>query len=70
MAYLTDKIVKYKKLIKSSTSMILIIPTNWIHEMDWTRQTILKMSWRPGEEKIIINKSDREIDEEVSELVP
>ena len=61
MGYLTNKLVKKKKLQKLSTSYVLIIPTNWIEEMNWSRETILKVSWSPGDKKIIIEEDKPEI---------
>jgi len=58
MGYLKDKIIKRKKLLKSSESHVLIIPNNWINEMNWDRTMILKMIWRPDEHKIIITEDD------------
>jgi len=67
MGYLTNKIIKIKKLQKLSSSLVLIIPTNWIEEMNWDRNTLLKLSWHPDEEKIIVTKSENQNQENHAE---
>jgi len=59
MGYLKDKIVKYKRLQKLSTSLVMVIPKNWIDEMGWDRNTELQVSWHPEDEEIIIKKSKK-----------
>ena len=61
MGYLIDKIVKHKFLQKLSTSLVMVIPKNWIEEMGWDRNTELQMSWHPDDEEIIIKKSNKKI---------
>jgi len=58
MGYLKDKIVKHKRLQKLSTSLVMVIPKNWIEEMGWDTNTELQMSWHPEDEEIKIKKSN------------
>jgi hypothetical protein len=56
MTGLTDKILKKKHLIKSSNSMILIVPDTWIRALDWTQSTNLIMSIHADDKKIVISE--------------
>jgi len=74
MGYLKDKLVKKKRLQKLSTSYVVIIPNNWIEEMNWTREIMLDVIWRPDTEEIIVRKNldvvnvENVEDEKISEL--
>ena len=63
MGYLKDKIVKIKRLQKLSTSLVIVVPKNWIEEMNWDRNTNLEISWQPADEKIIIKKIEEKLTE-------
>jgi hypothetical protein len=67
MGYLKDKIIKFKKLQKlAASSLVIILPNNWLEEMNWTRQTILQVSWHPSDERIVIEPAD--IPEKINDL--
>jgi len=66
MGYLTNKIVKRKKLQKLSDSLVVVIPNNWIEEMGWNRCSILQVIWHPEDGTIIIKKIGEE-DEKIGE---
>jgi hypothetical protein len=72
MGYLIDKLIKYKKLQKLSTSYVLIIPNNWIEEMNWDRETVFKVVWRPDDRQIIITQDNtkQQQNEEISKPQP
>jgi len=57
MGKLKDKVVKKKHLQKLSDSLVLVIPHNWIQEMEWSRDIFLDVVWRPAEEEIIIKRN-------------
>jgi len=68
MGYLTNKIIKTKKLQKLSTSLVVVIPNNWIEEMGWSRATLLNVIWHPDEKSIIIKDTGKvEENEEIGE---
>ncbi len=54
MGYLKKKIIKTKKLQKLADSLAIVVPSNWIDEMKWTRKTLLDVIWHPDEDSIII----------------
>lgn len=58
MMGLTEKVVKIKKLQKTSNSFMVLIPETWVRELDWCRETMLKVQVMLGEGKIIIQKAD------------
>ena len=61
MGYLIDKIIKHKFLQKLSTSLVIVIPKNWIDEMGWDRKTKLQIAWHPEDGEIIIKKEKAEV---------
>lgn len=70
MGYLTDKIIKKKRLQKLSDSFVVVIPRNWIEEMNWSREIFLDVIWHPDTQEIIIRKNLDVVDvkdEEISE---
>ena len=60
MAGLYNKVVKKKKLCKLGTSLVVIIPDNWLKEMNWDRTTILAVMWHALNQEIIIRKIGEE----------
>jgi len=67
MGYLKNKLIKKKKLQRVSSSHLLIIPNNWIKEMDWDRTTILRLVWFPNENKIeVIEDKDEEVSKPIT----
>ena len=58
MGYLKHKIIKIKKIQKIGKSLAVLLPSNWLYEMNWSRETILKMVWHPENNSIIIEKNE------------
>ena len=57
---LKDKVVKNKKLQSiGGDSLAIVVPSTWIKDMNWTRETILEVAWRPAEGEIIIREKKK-----------
>ncbi len=56
---LIKKIVKHKKLYKTSSSLIFIMPKSWLVAMNWSRETNFLMEIHPLRKEIIITENEK-----------
>jgi hypothetical protein len=59
--YLIKKVVKEKKLQKHGNGLVIILPKNWTDAMDWSRETILVLEFKPFTKQILITEKLKEI---------
>lgn len=57
---LTSKVMKTKKLQRLSTGFVMIIPKNWLNELNWTRADLFRLVFRPDKKEIVMTKIENE----------